>query len=87
MTLKITLQKPIGGYWDGGLKDTFEFNIDGREQKDKKGKFVRIGSWEANYWFNVTVGKTEKLTLANAKRHLTSIFKRKELKVKFAYVE
>lgn len=71
MKLIQKLEKPVGGYWDGGLKQVFEWEIDplggGR---DSKGAYVRIGSWEANHYFHVAQGKTEKLTLSYAKKHL-----------------
>jgi hypothetical protein len=65
-----TLEKPVHGYWDGGARQRFEWTIDGRPQQDNRGMFVRIGSWGANHWFNVAVGKTDKVTLCNAKKHL-----------------
>ena len=70
MKLRQTLAYPVKGYWNGGAKQVFEWCVQGCPDQDDKGQYVRIGSWEANYWFHVAVGKTEKLTLANAKRHL-----------------
>ncbi len=91
MNLKITLDKPINGFWDGGAKSEFVYSIDGEPQRDAKGQYVRVGSWEANYWFHVAVGKTIKQTLANAKRHLLANLKRnladKNISYKFEYVE
>lgn len=75
MVLIQTLERPVHGYWDGGAKDTFEWSIQGRPQKDKDGKYVKVGSWAANFWFHVKVGKTEKYTLANARRKLQAITK------------
>jgi hypothetical protein len=86
MELKIKLNKEIGGYWDGGLKNEFTWFIDGEIKKDKRGKYVKIGSWEANYWFNVAVGKTEKLTLSNALRSISSKLKKRGLKFSYQYV-
>lgn len=68
MKLIQTLEKPINGYWDGGAKQVFEWTIDDRGIMD-----VRVGSWEANHFFTVKRGKTAKLTLCNAKRHLKAI--------------
>lgn len=68
MILKQTLNQAVPGYWDGGLKQVFEWKIE-TPIYPKEG-ISRIGSWNANYWFEVSTGKTEKLTLANAKRHL-----------------
>jgi len=70
MILRQTLARPINGYWDGGPKQIFDWSIDGSPQSDNIGQFVKIGSWQANHWFHVAVGRTEKMTLANAKRHL-----------------
>jgi len=63
--------KPISGYWDGGQKQTFFWEIDTHSvNKDKKGYFVKVGSWEANCWFMVSLAKTEKITLSYAKKRL-----------------
>lgn len=69
MQLKQTLALATFGYWDGGKKDTFLWEIK-NTQRDNKGEFCKIGSWEANHWFHVGKGKTEKLTLSYAKKHL-----------------
>jgi hypothetical protein len=87
MQLKQTLNHAISGYWDGGLKTTFFWKIDGIPQTDKKGSFVRVGSWEANHWFNVACGKTEKQTLANARRRLGYPIRRMALKCSFEYIK
>ena len=70
MKLRQKLDKPVNGYWDGGAKQVFDWGIDGEARRDKQGTFVRIGSWEANHWFHVALGKTVKLTLSYAMRHL-----------------
>ena len=69
MKLRQTLAYPVNGYWDGGKKQIFEWTIN-HIFKDKKGEFAQIGSFEANFWFCVAVGKTDKLTLSYAKRYL-----------------
>lgn len=51
-----------------GKKETFY--LCGIPQKDSRGYFVKVGSWEANYWANVTVSKTLKKTLSNFKKRL-----------------
>jgi len=84
MLLRQTLPQPIKGNWDGGAKQVFEWKIDGGSHSDSKGEFVRIGSWGANHWFHVALGKTDKLTLANAKRHLRATRLGKQSK--FEYV-
>lgn len=73
------------GYWDGGKKDTFDWAIDSQVMKDSKGEFVRIGSFEANIWFHVAKGKTDKMTLSYAKKHIKKICK-KQIK-EFIYIE
>jgi len=70
MKLRQTLSKPVHGYWDGGEKQVFDWEIDRQPQTDNKGQYVRVGSFEANHWFHVALGKTDKLTLSYAKRHL-----------------
>lgn len=85
MKLRQTLQHPVNGYWDGGAKQVFDWEIESRyASKDSKGEFIRIGSWYANHWFHVAKGKTEKSTLSYAKQHL-----RKTTKIPstFEYVE
>lgn len=73
MELRQTLEKPVQGYWDGGAKQVFDWSIDdygNGYSEDSKGRYVKVGSWSANHWFHVALGKTEKLTLSYAKRHL-----------------
>jgi hypothetical protein len=65
LVLRQTLSKPVNGYWDGGAKRVFDWRIDG-----STGQYVRIGSFDANHWFHVAVGKTDKQTLSYAKKHL-----------------
>ena len=71
--LRQTLDKPTHGYWDGGMKQVFNWGIEGSPATDSEGQYVRIGSFSANHYFHVAVGKTDKLTLANAKRHLRAV--------------
>ena len=73
MLLRQTLEHAVNGYWDGGAKQTFDWTIDGTLRQDSKGYFCRVGSWAANHWFHVAAGKTVKLTLSYAKRHLQAI--------------
>lgn len=82
MKLRLVLDKPIGGYWDGGLKRQFDFEIDSRVSvgKDKDGEYVRIGCWDANYWFHVAWSGDEKKTLANVKRKMNKSLVRECLK-------
>ena len=74
MKLRQTLEHTVNGYWDGGKKQVFDWEVESfGGGSDDKGVFVRVGSWCANNWFCVSEGKTEKLTLSHAKRHLRSI--------------
>ena len=75
MILRQTLDKPHFGYWDGGDKQVFDWSIEGHIEADSIGKFVRISSYDANHWFSVAVGKTDKLTLSYAKLHLRAVTK------------
>ncbi len=85
MKLLQILEKPEFGYWDGGAKKEFEWSIEyTRHGEDKRGEFVRVGSWCANHWFHVALGKTEKLTLSYAKKHLKRITK---VPCKFEYID
>ena len=85
MKLRQTLEHPVNGYWDGGSKQVFDWSIDRlRIGRDTRGVFVRIGCWSANHWFHVAEGKTDKLTLSNAKRHLQQTTR---IPCTFEYVE
>ena len=71
MRLIQTLSKPVNSiWWDGGAKQIFEWTI---EEYGWSDTIVRVGSWAANFWFNVKKGKTEKRTLANAMLKLRAI--------------
>jgi hypothetical protein len=86
LELRQTLARPINGFWDGGEKSVFNWMVEKDSvQEDSKGKFVKVGSWEANHWFNVALGKNDKQTLANAKRHLTALFKKRGVASTFSY--
>ena len=87
MILRQTFERPIQGYWDGGAKQTFDWSVDGPVRQDKNGQFVRIGSWAANNWFHVSVGKSEKQTLSNARRRLLMLAKRAGIVCGFEYVQ
>jgi len=87
MELRQILNEPIHGYWDGGAKQTFTWSIVSKHGQDGKGEFAHIGSWEANHWFHVALGKTDKLTLANARRRLLAGMKRLGITGRFEYIE
>ncbi len=85
--LRQTFDDPISGYWDGGPRKVFVWEIDHHHVgHDAKGTFVRVGSWGANQFFNVAAGKTDKQTLANAKRSLSAKARRAGKNCKFEYV-
>jgi len=73
----VTLKKSICGYWDGGEKRRFDVELDRdihgklRIKKDKRGKFIKVHCWDANAWWHVAAGKTERLTLSYAIRHFS----------------
>lgn len=69
MILRQRLEHPVNGYWDGGAKQTFDWEIE-FIHKDNRGYYCKVGSWAANHYFYVAQGKTDKLTLSYAKRHL-----------------
>lgn len=73
MKLRQTLDKPTYGYWDGGAKQVFDWGIEGSPTTDSRGEYVKIGSFSANHWFHVALGRTVKLTLSYAMRHLKAV--------------
>lgn len=84
MILRQKLDRRIGGYWDGGMKDTFDWHID----THWSGTVVsRVGSWGANYYFDVYTGKTDKATLGNARRSLRARAKADGIDCEFEYIE
>ena len=90
MKLRQTFDHPISGWWDGGEKSRFDWSIENPSiyiGHDSRGSFIRIGSWSANHWFNVALGKTDKQTLSYAKQHLMAIAKKHNMICKFKYIE
>ena len=79
--LRQTLEKPVQGFWDGGPKQVFDWSVSplGSMLND-----VRVGSYTANMFFTVRRGKSLKLTLSYAKRHLKAITRIPSM---FEYVE
>lgn len=66
LILRQTLSEPVGGYWDGGMKQVFDWTVQ-RQFSDGKS---RVGSYTANHYFEVSTGRTERETLSYAKKHL-----------------
>lgn len=87
MYLRQIFSEPIGGYWSGGLKSVFDWFTEGIVQTDNKGSYIRVGSWQANNWFHVSLGITAKQTLGNARRKLTAMAKQAGKTCKFEYIE
>lgn len=87
MILRQTFEKPMQGYWDGGPKRIFDWAIDSTTPGlDNQGFYIRVGSWSANHHFYVSLGKTEKQTLANIRRKLTHLAKTRAEKCSFEYL-
>lgn len=85
MILRQKLSQKIGGYWDGGLKDTFDWKID--EYQSRRQGWTIVGSIDANHWFHVEPGKTEKATLGNARRHLGARMRAQGIECTFEYID
>ena len=87
MKLVQTFIEAIPGNWNGGPKRVFIWRVAGSPQSDAQGRFVKVGSWDANYWFHVAVGRTNKQTLGNARRRLTALTKRAGKECTYSYEE
>ena len=64
----VQLEKPVGGYWDGGAKSRFEFTPSVERTPGKSA--IRWGSWGANLWFVVNVNKSIKSHFAQLRKKL-----------------
>lgn len=70
--LKLDLNKPVGGYWDGGRKQYGTF----LPPKDFTPKtFMRWGCWELNFWFSAKSGVSWKTAARAAQKRLCSLVK------------
>jgi hypothetical protein len=59
----LTFPSPIHGFWDGGAKSRFTFTA--KECQDARGKFLKWGSWEMNFWRTTDgIGKSPKQATA-----------------------
>lgn len=86
MILRQKVSKPIVGYWDGSARDTFDWKID--PYQTRRQGWTIVGSYEANLWFHVEPGKTEKATLGNARRKLVAMAKNDpSVTCTFEYIE
>ena len=86
MILRLELNEAISGFWDGGKKRFFDFTIEKPISSDLKGKYVKIGCYDMNYWFNVAWSGSQKKTFANVKRKFAHKFKRQGIKSTWSYV-
>lgn len=84
LALVQTLNRPVYGYWDGGQKQRFVWTIESLRVRAADGGYdtaygdtpathARIGAWEANHYFTVRVGRTDRLTLSYARAHLRAV--------------
>ena len=86
MKLIQRLNKKIGGFWDGGLKDTFEWTVDFKHKGPKEGT-VAVGSWEANHWFCMSGRGGERAILNRAKSILARKLAKRGILSEFELVE
>ena len=52
----VTLNRAVNGYWDGGRKQSFEFNPS--IERTRGVPAIRWGSYAANLWFVIPEGKS-----------------------------
>lgn len=83
--LRQKLAEPISGWWDGGAKDTFNWFVD--EYQSRRQGWTIVGSYDANHWFHVEPGASEKGTLGNARRALGARARREGVECEFEYIE
>jgi hypothetical protein len=74
MKLYINLHEPVNGYWDGGKKQYFCFDVQKYTYSRDDGK-IKVGSWEANYWVLVKASKHKRKILQNALQALKATIK------------
>lgn len=76
LVLHQILDKPVPAGMYSTPTTVFRWSIEGSPMTDAKGQFVRVGSYLANCWFHVSVGKDIKQTFANVRRRLQASMKR-----------
>lgn len=74
--------KPVTGALGAGPYTTWDWSID-RRWPD----VTRVGSWQANYYFPVATGKSDRDTLSHAKQALVARARRVEETCTFEYIE
>lgn len=82
LTLRQTFEQPVHGALASGPYKTFDWAI----QSSGYSNYTKVGSWEANYWFHVKTGATEKETLGNARRSLARKARLSGEKCSFEYI-
>lgn len=85
MKLRQTFRTPQYGYLLTGPWYSLDWQVD-RMESARQGWTV-VGSMEANYWFHVSPGGTEKGTLGNARRALSARAKRRGVECSFEYID
>lgn len=81
--LRQTFSRPVMGAMGAGPYTTFDWGIDHNFSDGKS----RIGSWVANYYFEVRTGRSDRDTLSHAKQALEAAARRKEEECSFEYIE
>lgn len=84
--IKVELEKPVFGYWDGGAKQCFTFSPEVATYS-KGSPNIKWGSWGANHWFKNEVGASAESHLGNMRKKLLNNFARKEIKAKVTIVK
>lgn len=64
----VNLDQAVGGFWNGGSKSCFEFSPS--IERSPGVPAIRWGSYGANLWFVLPVGKSVKSHLASLRRKL-----------------
>jgi hypothetical protein len=77
--IEIRFEKPVNGYWDGGMRSGGVFEEDRFHKLDDD--HICFGSWMLNFFFNVKKGRSEQETISRAKRYL-----KKHCKTPFRFV-
>lgn len=82
--LRQKFTEPVNGVMGAPATTLFDWQI---EKPWSNTEVSRVGSWAANYFFDVATGKTDRATLGNARRALAARAKREEKECSFEYLE
>jgi len=80
--IRVELDQPANGFWDGGAKSSFTFTPS--IERTPGPAAIRWGSWEANMWFVVNFKGNIAKHLAAVKRKLRGKPSRRITLVKLA---